>query len=40
MNSNQISRFKEDFDHFMHEGYMQEIHTLVSELAWIIANDS
>lgn len=30
MNSNQISRFKEDFGYLMHEGYKQEIHTLVA----------
>lgn len=29
MNSNQISRFKEDFGHFMYEGYMHKIHMLM-----------
>lgn len=33
MDSNQISRFKEDFDHFMHEEYVQEIHAL---MAWCL----
>lgn len=31
MNSNEISRFREDFGHFMHEGYMNKIHTLMVE---------
>lgn len=29
MDSNQISRFK-DFGHFMHAGYVQEIHALMA----------
>lgn len=34
---------KEDFDHFMHESYIQgdpRTYGRVSKLAWIIANDS
>lgn len=39
--SNQISRFKENFDHYTHEGFVQEIHDgWVTKSAWIIANDS
>lgn len=30
MDSSQICSFKEDFGHFMHEGYMQEIHALMA----------
>lgn len=42
MNSNQISRFKEDFGHFMYEGYIAQdphAHGWVSKSAWIIVND-